>query len=1356
MSSVSLPQLTTLRGILLEEAIPTGAKTGTSKGIPPRDVVEHITQGELQTSCLRLGKAEKKVWNELARLDEQELNNKYKIGVLYCCKGQTTEEEMYNNEEGSPAFEEFLELLGQKVTLKGFTKYRAQLDNKTDTTGVHSVYTEFRDAEVMFHISTYLPHTPSNKQQLLRKRHIGNDIVTIIFQEPGCVPFSPRFVRSHFQHIFIVVRAENANTSFTRYRIAVSRSQDIPYFGPSIPEGAVFDKNDLFKEFLLVKLINACNASLRNEKFSAMAARTRRQYLTDLAESGANNITIEQANMSGRVGISFRRHQKKERSRQDSTLMYSPGALTWGVSLILRQGKPLPFSEEHDFFQDCTMGISPDLVVFKDLNSSATVLHIPTESLTGWLQDKSRLNLFYDDSHCLSLELYDSEEEPGEIATRLQAVAPRLSLSHEATLMEFQRSSNGLLGFGINEAGVVHKVDGLAKSSGLQTKSRLLQVEDRLLSCHSHSQIMELLLDKRKLTVKAYVVPPPPIACRELLHYPSLNWSAIWATRPSAIDSDSVKVQNGTEAMETSVELRSHSRKTSNTSNRYSYIEAMQAGDLGLTASGQPIDDDEPLYDKLRSKPGVTLRNRPRSRSPAPSAKSPVPGSGNKGIEDHLGFTRVKRTMKATRESVVQFADDLMERNIGRSQAMEPEAMDHTIDVYSHEVEAQVATSMEVPQNKPHTAAPLSLRFRRTPSGDQKPISTTAAPSIEVSTPTKSEVPGTPGQVHELAKRFSYASSPGTPTGGKTPSRIPVSSSHTPMKAMTSASEMTKSQIPVRAVSTGTPISASFMSNGPTADNGTVLENGDVQFRNGGVKRGSKMRPASWDASLIFNGEKSRPEHSKDDSVSNLEDAQSFNRNSNIRTAFRKKSSSRGELSPEPLSPTRQSDTSSTAVMLSENAMFSDENLLTESDIENELIMEMAGPPSGQKLTQGSGSSQESGEFLPVRERTKRWEARGSDLPSYFSTLPKSFRHKADDPRRSSAQHPSRETLMKLGNKGRNSLSSIPTPVRRSRNSSASSSQTPPPGAGSLPREEADGSSNPDDPLQKSGSEQHESSPSEMTVQPVIKSSRSVSVGVGRYKGQGLLPTKTQIPTSTNIPVSSQRISQPVADQSEDIRATSPTDNRSRRSASVDRCSNIPRPNISILSSFSRGPYVATSLSSSSTEHSKGAGKGSGKKSVSIVATKSPRPSVTNSSAVEHDVEIDSKLGELALTDDHREEANTSCSRAVYSPHIEDWVRHASENAVALEAISHSAENPPPRDISSPTFTDGSLTYSHVSEYSSEYVETLKLKVDHLESRLEKESENNSELTLKLRMLEKQLQEYKQKKANRSVKTAMI
>ncbi len=42
--------------------------------------------------------------------------------------------------------------------------------------------------------------------------------------------------------------------------------------------------------------------------------------------------------------------------------------------------------------------------------------------------------------------------------------------------MDFRRGPNGLLGFGINEAGVVQKVDGVAKSTGLQTGSRLLQV----------------------------------------------------------------------------------------------------------------------------------------------------------------------------------------------------------------------------------------------------------------------------------------------------------------------------------------------------------------------------------------------------------------------------------------------------------------------------------------------------------------------------------------------------------------------------------------------------------------------------------------------------------------------------------------------------------------------------------------------------------------------------------------------------------------------------------------------------------------------------------------------------------------
>lgn len=62
------------------------------------------------------------------------------------------------------------------------------------------------------------PPPLSPHHQLLRKRHIGNDIVTIIFQEPGALPFTPKNIRSHFQHVFIIVRAHNPCTDNVCYR----------------------------------------------------------------------------------------------------------------------------------------------------------------------------------------------------------------------------------------------------------------------------------------------------------------------------------------------------------------------------------------------------------------------------------------------------------------------------------------------------------------------------------------------------------------------------------------------------------------------------------------------------------------------------------------------------------------------------------------------------------------------------------------------------------------------------------------------------------------------------------------------------------------------------------------------------------------------------------------------------------------------------------------------------------------------------------------------------------------------------------------------------------------------------------
>jgi RAP1 GTPase activating protein 1 len=57
----------------------------------------------------------------------------------------------------------------------------------------------------MFHVSCLLPFQEEDAQRLERKRHIGNDIVCLVFLE-GKTPFDPNCIASKFIHIYVVVR----------------------------------------------------------------------------------------------------------------------------------------------------------------------------------------------------------------------------------------------------------------------------------------------------------------------------------------------------------------------------------------------------------------------------------------------------------------------------------------------------------------------------------------------------------------------------------------------------------------------------------------------------------------------------------------------------------------------------------------------------------------------------------------------------------------------------------------------------------------------------------------------------------------------------------------------------------------------------------------------------------------------------------------------------------------------------------------------------------------------------------------------------------------------------------------------
>ncbi|KZC09089.1 Signal-induced proliferation-associated 1-like protein 1 [Dufourea novaeangliae] len=469
---VRTSELLTLRGSVPEEAL--GIRPQGNR-LPTRELLELVAP-EVQLGCLRLGTPAAE--EALARLDEQGLSSRYKVGVLYCRSGQGTEEEMYNNQHAGPAFLEFLDAIGQRIRLRGFEGYKAGLDTRTDSTGTHAVAATHRGAEVTFHVSTMLPFTPNNRQQLLRKRHIGNDIVTIVFQEPGALPFSPRRIRSQFQHVFIVVRATNPCSDNTQYSLAVSRSKEVPVFGPPVPPGATFVKGKAFADFILAKVINAENAAHRSEKFATMATRTRQEYLKDLATNYSSTTVVDTGQKFSMLSFSSK---KKATVRPRLSCDASQrGAICWQVIL-----------EDSNQNTDCYLGISVDTIVLIEEHSRQIVFVAPCVSVLGWHAQTNSLRLYYHQGECITIHVRGDYGERDEL---MEIVAPRNSL--------------GQLGFHVQPDGVVTQVEsmGLSWQAGLRQGSRLVEICKVAVSTLSHDQMVDLLKTSAQVTIT--VIPP--------------------------------------------------------------------------------------------------------------------------------------------------------------------------------------------------------------------------------------------------------------------------------------------------------------------------------------------------------------------------------------------------------------------------------------------------------------------------------------------------------------------------------------------------------------------------------------------------------------------------------------------------------------------------------------------------------------------------------------------------------------------------------------------------------------------------------------------------------------------------------
>ncbi|KAM4601330.1 rap1 GTPase-activating protein 1 [Polymixia lowei] len=216
----------------------------------------------------------------ITAFDEHRVSPNFKFGILYQREGQLTEEDILSNNEESEEFREFLSILGETVQLQGFAGFKGGLDVCHGQTGSDAVFTSFHGREIMFHVATKLPFTEGDPQQLQRKRHIGNDIVALVYQE-GHTPFLSDVISSHFLHCFLVVRKiqKGEEEKAGVYQVSITAREDVPPFGPVLPDPPIFTDRSLLREFILTKLINAEISCYKAERFSRLELRTRSSLL---------------------------------------------------------------------------------------------------------------------------------------------------------------------------------------------------------------------------------------------------------------------------------------------------------------------------------------------------------------------------------------------------------------------------------------------------------------------------------------------------------------------------------------------------------------------------------------------------------------------------------------------------------------------------------------------------------------------------------------------------------------------------------------------------------------------------------------------------------------------------------------------------------------------------------------------------------------------------------------------------------------------------------------------------------------------------------------------------------------------
>ncbi|XP_035825381.1 tuberin isoform X2 [Aplysia californica] len=130
----------------------------------------------------------------------------HKIGVLYMGKGQPSDERtLLGNEFGSPRYTEFLQGLGQMISIEEAERDKIYLGGLNPSDGKFTVTWQDESLRVIFHIATLMPTMPGDTRFNNKKSHIGNDFVTIVYNDSS-EDYKSGTISGQFNFVSIVIR----------------------------------------------------------------------------------------------------------------------------------------------------------------------------------------------------------------------------------------------------------------------------------------------------------------------------------------------------------------------------------------------------------------------------------------------------------------------------------------------------------------------------------------------------------------------------------------------------------------------------------------------------------------------------------------------------------------------------------------------------------------------------------------------------------------------------------------------------------------------------------------------------------------------------------------------------------------------------------------------------------------------------------------------------------------------------------------------------------------------------------------------------------------------------------------------